>query len=421
MMRFLSRLLGLRGGAVKSGPLTHPEQIWLEVYGGRSSTSGIAVNWTTAVQCMAVLACIRVLAEGIAQLPLKLFRELADGGKDIAVDHPLHRLLHRRPNELQTSFGFRETLMLHAALTGNGFAYKNEAGGRILELLPLLPNWMTRIKRSSWDYDWEIRFPDKEPVTVPRAKIFHLHGPSWDGALGMDAVNLARDVIGLALAAERNVATLQGKAARPPGVLSTEQVLGPEQTQRIRQSWNEAFGGENQNQVAVLEGGFKFTPMGMTSVDAQTLETRRMQIEEICRAFRVFPLMIMQADKTATFASAEQFFLAHVIHSLGPWVERWEQDIDAQLLSDADREEGLFAKMAVQGLMRGDAKTRAAYYSRGILDGWMTRNEARELEDMNPLPGLDEPLRPLNMAPGDKPPPEDPDMMDHEEDDDGQD
>jgi HK97 family phage portal protein len=394
-------LLGLPPSGAKSGPLTHPEQIWLEVYGGRASNSGISVNWTTAIQCMAVLACIRVLAEGIAQLPLKLYRETADGlGKEVARDHRLHRLLHRRPNDVQTSFGFRETLMLHAALTGNGYAFKNMIGGNVVELLPLLPNWMTKLKQSAWDYEWEIRFPDKAPMVVPKSSVFHLHGPSWDGLLGMDAVMLARDAIGLALASERNVATLQGKAARPPGVLSTEQVLGAEQTQRVRESWNEAFGGENQNQIAVLEGGFKFTPMGMTAVDAQTQETRRMQIEEICRGFRVFPLMVMQADKTATFASAEQFFLAHRIHTLGPWIERWEQDIDVQLLSDEEREAGLFAKMTVQGLLRGDAKTRADYYSRGILDGWMTRNEARMLEDLNPLEGLDEPLRPLNMGMG---------------------
>jgi len=391
----------LAGRAAKSA-ITHPEQLWLEVYGSRSAKSGVGVDTTTAMQAMAAFACVRVLAEGVAQTPFKLYRASPDGrGRAIELDHPLGRLLHRRPNEVQSAFEFREMLVAHAALAGNGFAFVNRTdGGRIVELLPLLPQWVTVRLRGSFAVEYELRLPDAVPEIVSPASLLHLKGPSWGLAAGLEPVRLAREALGLALATEEHAARLHGNGARPGGILTTDAKLGEAAQKLIKEAWQSAFTGAGAYKTAVLDSGLKWMAMGLSSVDAQHLETRRYQVEEICRAFRVFPLMVMQSDKTATFASAEQFFLAHIAHSLGPWYARIEQKCDAALLSEAEQADGLYTKHSPAALLRGDAAARANLYSRAILDGWMTRNEVRALEELNPLDGLDEPLRPLNMGPG---------------------
>jgi hypothetical protein len=150
--------------------------------------------------------------------------------------------------------------------------------------------------------------------------------------------------------------------------------------------------------TAVLSSGLKWEPMGMTGVDAQHIETRRFQIEEICRAFGVYPAMVGHSDKASTYASAEQFFIANVVYSLGRWTRRFEERIRVDLMTREERQRRLYAKFSLQALMRGDARTRSDFYSALITLGVLTRNEARGLEDLNPIPGLDEPLRPLNLA-----------------------
>lgn len=413
---------GMAAGEAKAA-ITDPAQLWLEVYGSRAARSGVTVNARTALQAMAVLACVRVLAEGVAQVPLRLMRTAAGGrGTEPATDHQLYRVLNRRPNPWQTSFEFRETLVSHAVLTGNGFAFVNRVReGVVYQLIPLLPQQVTirRPKeREAPEYEWRPSLGT--PIALRRDQVLHLRGPSWDSIVGLDAVVLAREAIGLALAAEEHSAMLFGNGGRPSGVLTTAAALKQEQIEQIKDEWARVHGGGNRYGTAVLTGDMKFQSLVMNSVDAQHHETRRQQVEEICRAFRVFPQMVGYSDKTSTYASAEQFFIAHVVHSLGPWFERLEQAFERDLLTEAELESGLFVHCAVQGLLRGDATSRANLYSRGILDGWMTRNEARALEDLNPLPGLDEPLRPLNMGPGSvPPPPETAPPAEPEEDDDG--
>lgn len=365
--------------------------------GSHGTKVGAKVTTQTALQVATVLACARVLAEGVAQVPLKVYRESADGrSKAAAKDHPAYNILWRRPNEWMTSFEFRETMMYHTALAGNAYAFKNEVDGQLAELIPFMPNQVRVVQGEHYTLTYEIRVDGQLIGVYPRERMLHTRGPSWGGAVGMDVITLAREAIGLTMAIEESQGALYKHGGRPPGIITTDNTIDPAVVERVRESWQAIYGGpSNRGKVPVLDSGLKYMSMAMTGEDAQTIDNRKFQIEEICRALRVFPQMVMHTDKTSTYASAEQFFIAHVIHSLGPWFERLEQVYDRDLLDGPGE---LFAKHNVAGLLRGDAKSRAEYYKSGINDGWMTRNEARSFEDMDALDGLDKPLVPMNMT-----------------------
>lgn len=395
--------------AIKSSTL----DLWRDVFGWQPVKAGVSVTTGTALQVSVVLSCARVIAEGLMQVPLRVMRP-AGRGSEPATDHPLYGLLDDQPNEWQTAPEFVEMLTLHAVLCRGAFAYINRAetdNGRVLELLPLMPGWVTVKRRADWSVYYEVKLKPAtdaatpEVLTIGAANMLHIRGPSWDGLVGLDMIQVAREAIGLAIATEEHHARMHDNRAAPGGMLAVEGNLDEAGYKRLRAYIEQEMTGvANSGKTLIADRNAKFTRFDMSGVDAQHIETRRFQIEEICRFMRVFPLMVMQADKTATFASAEQFFGAHVIHTLAPWARRWEKAIKRCIIG---RDQPEFAKFALQGLMRGDAKSRADFYSRGILDGWMTRNEARALEDMNALDGLDEPLRPLNMGRGSEPPPAD--------------
>lgn len=364
---------------------------------GAASKAGAHITVANALRVSTVLACQRVLAEGIAQIPLKLYREAKSGKKEPARDHPLYDALWRRPNDWMTSFEWRETAMYHAGLARGAFAYANKIRGRTVEILPFVPGNVTVKRAEDQTVTYEVRDGKRGLIgEYSREEVFHLRGPSWDGLNGMQMVNQAREAIGLAMATEESQALLHKNGARPGGVLTFPNHLEDAQRASIAAAWTAAFGGGNQFGTAVVDLGAKYERLAMTGVDAQHLETRRHQVEEICRIFRVFPLLVGYSDKTATFASAEQFFIAHVVHSLGPWIERFEQTVDRDLLSEKDRRDGYFAKFAVNGLLRGDAAARAAYFKAMLgtssSPGWGSPNDVRRLEDMDPSddPGADE-------------------------------
>ena len=360
---------------------------------GSTSKSGVRVSNATALEVSAVFACVRVISEGIAQLPLKVIRQRGDI-RNAATDLPIYKLLHRQPNEWQTSFEFREALTMHAVLSGNGYAYINRVAGKVRELIPLLPSQVSIEQKPDYSIVYHVSDGKEILGTIPRRDIFHLRGPSWDTASGLDCVRLARDAIGLSIATEEYQSKLHGNGGKPGGILTTSAQLSPDAMQRVREQWQQVYGSSrNAFRTAVLDGAWKYEPMGVTSVDAQTMEARRFQIEEICRAFRVFPQMVMQADKAATYASAEQFFLNHVVHSLGPWLERWEQAIDRDLLEGDD----IYAHFETNALLRGAAADRAAFYTSLYNIGVLSPNEIRAYEDLNPYPGGDEFRVPMNM------------------------
>lgn len=375
----------------KSGSM---ESVLREFLGGGShSKAGVPINWKTALECVTVLACVRVIVEGIAQVPWKLYRALPDGTRGPATDHGLYDLLHRKPNAWQTSFEFREQIGLHLCLARNAYVFKNIVRGRIVELLPLRPDQVR--PRQDPDtreivYDYA---PDKGPrQTIPAANIWHLRGLSWDGLEGIDGVRLAREAIGLAVATEDHASRMFSNGARVSGVLTTDAVLKDDQVKTLRQSWNDTYAGlNNAGKTAILWGGLKFSPVALQADQAQMIETRRFQVEQICAAYRVLPIMVGYTDKTSTYASAEQMFLAHVVHTLGPWYERIDQSADVNLLTDADRRAGYYSHFIVAGLLRGAHKDRAEYYAKALGAGgspaWMTQDEVRGLEELNPKGG----------------------------------
>lgn len=376
--------------------------------GGAAAKSGVFVTPEQALKCTTALAATRALAQGIAQPAFGLYRPWAADkrGWEPAHDHPLWRIVTAQPNDWQTSYEFRETMMIHAILTGNGVAFINRVGGKVRELIPILPGHCSIEQRPNYDLVYRLTLADGTMLTLPRSSVLHLRGMSWNTYEGMDALRLAREAVGLALVTEETHARLHSNGARPGGILTTEPNadLSEPQVAQIKAAWQEAQGGvHNAMKTAILTGGLKWTQLSMTGVDAQHLETRRFQIEEICRGLGVFPVIVGHSDKTATFASVEAFLQAHVTLSLTPWAERVEQVWWRDLLTDKEKSEGYAFDIDLRSLERGDTKARTEYYASGIQQGWLLRNEARIAEGYNPLPGLDEPLAPLNMGNGSAP------------------
>lgn len=359
--------------------------------GWMNTKSGTAVNHKTALEVSTVLACARVIAEGIAQVPLKLYRQDGDS-KHPATDHPLYRLLYRKPNGWMTSFELRETMAIHAVLTGNAYAFINRLRGEVREILPIPPNCVSVKQEDDYRLTYTVTAPSGKVQEFPQEAIWHWRGPSWDAVVGLDAVKLAREAIGLAMAAEATQARMQADGAAMTGVYSVDGNLTDEQYRMLRKYLDQEFFSEKASKVKLLDRGAKFYPISMTAVDAQLLETRKYQVEKICEAMRVFPIMIGHTgDKANTFASAEQMFIAHVVHTLSPWYQRIEQSAECQLLTDRELDQGYFVKFTAAGLMRGSHKDRGEFYSRALGAGnapaWMTPDEVRALEDLNPLGG----------------------------------
>ena len=376
---------------------------------GAQAKSGATVNRETALKVSALFACVRVIAEGVAQVPFKLMRQTESGvsrhpQRGDATDHPLYDLLHRAPNAWQTSFEFRETMVIHAMLGNGAYAFKNVVdvgtrGPRVAELILIDPSRVTVKQHDDWSITYKVRGRSGEVQDFPQQAIWHLRGPSWDGVLGLDILKLAREALGLSISTEETHSALHKKGVRPSGIYSVDSTLTSEQYKALK-TWieKEYAGAESAGLPMVLDRGAKFVTQTMNGVDAQHLETRRFQIEEVCRFCRVLPIMIGYSDKAATYASAEQMFLAHLVHTLMPWYERIQQSADVNLLSKADRQNGYYTKLVEAGLLRGALKDTADYLARLTMGGIMERNEARAKLDLNPLAGLDKPLTPTNMT-----------------------
>lgn len=391
MLDLLSELLGgpLERKAIRYG---EAESIWGSLFGGAFTKSRQTVSAERALRVSTVLACCRVLAEGVAQVPILVKRKR--GRQSVAAtEHRLFDLLSKAPNEFQSSFEFRETMMYHALLTGNAVAVKNtNTRGEVVELLPIRPDACQIEQQPDWSILYRLTLPGGRHVVLSQGEVLHIRGPSWIGHAGMDIVRLAQEAIGLAMATEETHALLHGNGGQPAGILSGD--FGSEDARkRLKASWSQAFGGGNKYGVAVLDKEVKYQQLAMKGVDAEHLETRKFQIDEICRSMKCSPFMIYHDEATATHAASEQFLRRHVVHDLNPWFERWEQALERQLI----RRNDISVEFLDQSLMRGDTEVRSKFYQSGVLTGWMTRNEARVMEGLDPLDGLDEPLMPANM------------------------
>lgn len=347
-----------------------------------ASSSGKAVNEKTALQTTAVYACVRILAETIASLPLHTYR-YSPSGKEKAETHPLYYLLHSEPNPEMTSFVFRETLMGHLLLWGNAYAQIIRNGrGTILSLYPLLPNKMlvNRTDQGILYYQYE---KDGQTYFLANRDVLHIPGLGFDGLIGYSPIGMAKNAIGMAIATEEFGAKFFANGANPGGVLEHPGVV--KDPARVRDSWNAVYqGSSNAHRVAVLEEGMKFQSIGIPPEQAQFLETRKFQIEEICRIFRVPPHLVASLDR-ATFSNIEHQSISFIDNTIIPWVSRIEQSMQRALFSEADKRT-FFVKFNLNGRLRGDAAARAAFYQTMRQNGIMSANDIRELEEMNQIP-----------------------------------
>ena len=352
------------------------------------TAAGQKVNERTAMQVTAVYACVRILAEAIAGLPLCVYRYTESGSKEKVLDHPLYALLHDEPNPEMTSFIFRETMMSHLLLWGNAYAQIIRDGrGQVIGLYPLLPSKMdvSRAKNGKLVYTYSRSMDEygskkrTEQVELCRDDVMHIPGLSFDGLIGYSPIAMAKNAIGMALATEEYGSTFFANGATPGGVLEHPGVV--KDPAHLRESWHTQFSGRNSHNVAVLEEGMTFHPMSIPPEEAQFLETRKFQIDEIARIFRVPPHMVGDLEKSS-FSNIEQQSLEFVKYTLDPWVIRWEQAMHQALLKP-DEKPALFFKFNVDGLLRGDYQSRMNGYAVGRQNGWLSANDIRELENMN--------------------------------------
>ena len=355
-----------------------------------NTTSGKPVSENTAMQMSAVYSCVRILSEAVAGLPLHLYRYNESGGKEKAINHSLYFLLHNEPNPEMTSFSFRETLMSHLLLWGNAFAQIIRNGrGEVVALYPLMPNRMTVDRDASGRlYYLYTRTTEDAPtlsnkssqVVLSPTDVLHIPGLGFDGLVGYSPIAMAKNAIGMAIACEEYGAKFFANGAAPGGVLEHPGVV--KDPAKVRESWNSVYQGSgNSHRVAVLEEGMKYQPVGISPEQAQFLETRKFQINEIARIYRIPPHMIGDLEKSS-FSNIEQQSLEFVKYTLDPWVVRWEQTMH-RLLFTADEKKQYFIKFNVDGLLRGDYVSRMNGYATGRQNGWLSTNDIRELEDLD--------------------------------------
>lgn len=356
------------------------------------TTSGKPVNERTAMQTTAVYACVRILAEAIASLPLHVYEYQDDGGKKLVHDHPLYYLLHDEPNPEMTSFVFRETLMSHLLIWGNAYAQIiRDGAGRVLDLYPLLPDKMEvqRDDRGNIYYVYS-RNSDENPmfkeygnIKLKAEDVLHIPGLGFDGLIGYSPIAMAKNAVGMTLACEEYGASFFANGANPGGVLEHPGVL--KDPSKVRESWNSVYRGvNNAHKIAVLEEGMKYQQIGIPPEEAQFLETRKFQINEIARLYRIPPHMVGDLDKSS-FSNIEQQSLEFVKYTLDPWVIRWEQSLQRSLFLPGEKGK-YFIKLNVDGLLRGDYQSRMNGYAVGRQNGWFSANDIREMENMNPIP-----------------------------------
>lgn len=372
-------------------------RLFEEIRETQSTVSGVSISPETALQCSAVLACVRVISESVAALPFSLFRRIPGGGKEVAGGLPLHNILSEQPNGWMTSFEFRELMQSWLLLWGNAYAeIRPGKFGSVTELWPLHPSRMKveRLKNGRLKYLYQL--PDKaEPDVYTQDQIFHLRWLTQDGVTGYVPTTLSRDAIGLARATELHSGSFFGNGARPGIILKSDQPLKPETAQRLRQSWEDMHRGPSRNgKTAVLPYGIDIKEISGSNESSQLIETRRYQVEDIARAFRVPVYMIGDLTKSS-YSSVEQQGLDFVTFSLVPHLRRWESAVRRDLILD---DENYFVEFDVRGLMRGDNAGRASYYRELWQLGVLSINEIRTSEGLNPIEAGDKRFVQVNMA-----------------------
>ena len=348
-----------------------------------TSGSGKSVTVQSAIQLSTVYACVRVISETIASLPLGIYETVNDGNEK-ATDHPLYRLLHNEPNSEMTSFVFREVMLAHLLLYGNSYSQIIRSGkNQVIGLYPLLPDHMDVDRDSKGNLTYTYTTSDGKTVSIKPRDVLHIPGLGFDGVMGYSPIALEKNAIGLGIASEEYGSKFFSNGARPSGILTHPNTV--KNPKALRESWNSAYGGSsNSNRVAILEEGMKFEPIAIPNNEAQFLETRKFQVDEICRIFRVPPHLVGNLEH-ATFSNIEHQSIDFAVHTIRPWLVRIEQAMNRALLSDQEKGR-FFVQFNIDGLMRGDYKSRMEGYAIGRQNGWLSANDIRALENQNPIP-----------------------------------
>ena len=380
--------------------------------GGSATFSGVDVNEFKALNYTAVYAAVQILANTIGSLPLEIRRTTDDGFSDEARNHPLWDILHDAPNPDMDAMQFRETMQGHVATWGNAYAQQiRDGAGRLEALWPLRPDWM-RIERGdvTGRLIYQYRRPTGKLKTFQRDEIFHLAGWGFDGIQGYSPITMAREAIALGMGTEEFGSRFFANGANHGGVLQHPGTLGPEAHDRLRNEFSEKHQGlENAHKPAILEEGMTWQSIGISGRDAQFLETRRFQLEEVARMYRI-PLHLLQNLDKATFNNIQELGIGFVTYTILPWKVRWQKAINTQLLARQERSAGLFSNIKTKALLQGNIEQQSAFYTQGRQWGWFTPNDIMRFEDGPRIPadkGGDEYLQPLNMVPsGSAPTPE---------------
>lgn len=378
--------------------LANPTPEFLALFGSTPTAAGATVTPDSAMRCATVHACVKVIAESVAQLPLHLYRRTPDGGKERAADHPLAELLRDQPNDWTSAAEFRLSMQTALCLHGNAFAFINRVGGKIAELIQIPSAAVeVRVDPATLEPSYIVTAEDGSKRDYDRSDIFHLRGLGTSPHVGLSPVMLMREAIGLALAMEEHGARLFSNGARPGGVLKYNKMLAPEVAKRLRESLNAAHaGGVNSGRLLVLEDGMAFEPLQFSSVDLQFLELRRHQIAEIARGFRI-PLHMLQELERATHNNAESQGQQFLALTLLPHLKLWEGAIRRALLTPAERST-YYAEFMVDDLARADLANRFDAYAKAVTNGLLSPNEVRAAENRAPYAGGDQFRLPLNTA-----------------------
>ena len=358
--------------------------------------SGVAVNPDNALQISAVYGCVRILSETVASLPLRIYRRTPEGRE--AVDHPLNDILGVSCNGEQTAMEMREFQMSALCLRGNSYAAVRRSNrGGVGAVNPLKPAFSHLVRDGAGRLMIDYQEPGNN-ATYASGQIWRVAGMGSDGVTGLSPIQLAKENMGLAITAEQSAARVFSNGGQSATTLEFEHQLTEDQIKRLRDQWADNYSGyKNHHKPMILESGMTAKSIGMSLRDTQFIESRKFQIAEIARWYRV-PLHMLGELERATFSNIEHQGIEFVVHTVRPWLVRIEQSISRDLLSPSERASGLYASHIVEGLLRGDTKSRYEAYSSAIINGWLNRNEVRKLENLNPAEGLDEYLVPLNMA-----------------------
>lgn len=387
----------------ETSTLSSPSRWLLDMFGGNVSSSGISVTSERALAHTAVYDCVNILSQSIASLPFSVYKRETSKGKVLnnkAFDHPLYSILHDEPNSEMTSYTWRVVVMVHLALRGNHYSQiiRNNAG-KVVGIYPLFPEKMSIVRVESGELRYLYQHDKYGTVPLYPNEVLHILGMTMEGSIGMSPIEYNRHTIGASIAMEEFGGTLFKNGATPSGVVSGTKVTSMSDTgfERFKQSFKENYQGlMNAGKPLILEDGFTFTPITISNRDGQYLESRKFTKSDIASVFRIPPHMINEMTN-ATFSNIEHQSIQFVTDAIRPWVVNIEQECRRKLLSESEKK-SYYAKFNLAALLRGDTASRYSAYGSGIKDGWMTRNEAREMEDLNPLEGLDDPLYPLNMV-----------------------